>query len=279
MLDKFQTIAGNIVTATPLSDLNPIWMASGASVLVNSETRGERCVSIDDKFFISYRKTVICPDEVICGIWIPFTKKDEQFMAYKQSQRREDDITIVSGAFAARIDAVNRKISDIRMAFSGVAPLTKMATQTQQKLSGRIWNKELLHDARVELREEFQLAAGVPGGMERYRQALVLSLFTKFFIHISQKLQPSMKNEGILTCTGDAGEELRATQIHQAVPYAQAVADPVGRPVMHQSGVKHTTGEAAYCDDYCPKGLLFSIPWKTGCLHADPQSSLKIGAH
>lgn len=25
--------------------------------------------------------------------------------------------------------------------------------------------------------------------------------------------------------------------------------DPIGRPIMHLSGIKHATGEAIYCDD------------------------------
>ena len=63
------------MTASAISDLNPIWMASGASVVVRSEARGERYVPIDQHFFTGYRKTVIQGDEVVCGIWIPFTEK------------------------------------------------------------------------------------------------------------------------------------------------------------------------------------------------------------
>lgn len=35
----------------------------------------------------------------------------------------------------------------------------------------------------------------------------------------------------------------------QDVEPSQSPQDPVGRPVMHQSGIKHATGEAVYIDD------------------------------
>lgn len=34
-----QTVAGNIATASPISDLNPIWMVSGAKVMLESAER------------------------------------------------------------------------------------------------------------------------------------------------------------------------------------------------------------------------------------------------
>ncbi|KHJ97695.1 putative xanthine dehydrogenase, molybdopterin binding subunit [Oesophagostomum dentatum] len=59
--------------------------------------------------------------------------------------------------------------------------------------------------------------------MARYRQALALSFFLKFFLEVSKKL-----NE---------------------VPVEQPYHDPVGRPVPHASAQKHATGEAIYCND------------------------------
>ena len=37
--------------------------------------------------------------------------------------------------------------------------------------------------------------------------------------------------------------------IKQNVDPAQLPQDPIGRPIMHLSGIKHATGEAIYCDD------------------------------
>ncbi|KAK6039754.1 FAD binding domain in molybdopterin dehydrogenase [Cooperia oncophora] len=88
------SVAGNIVTASPISDLNPIWMAAGAKVVLESIERGMRCPVIDEHFFLSYRRVAVEADEVVKAVIIPFTEKNQFFRVYKQAQRREDDIAI-----------------------------------------------------------------------------------------------------------------------------------------------------------------------------------------
>jgi xanthine dehydrogenase/oxidase len=47
------TLGGNIATASPISDLNPLWMAFGATFTVVSKA-GTRTVPAS-KFFLAYR--------------------------------------------------------------------------------------------------------------------------------------------------------------------------------------------------------------------------------
>ena len=65
-----QSWAGNVATASPISDLNPVWLACEASVELHS-TRGKRLVSIDDQFFVKYRVTQVGPEDVIVALHIP----------------------------------------------------------------------------------------------------------------------------------------------------------------------------------------------------------------
>lgn len=107
MLDKFAgaqiknmaCIGGNINTASPIADINPILLAIRAKLIVNSIKHTSRIVYVDDTFFYGYRKIAIDSDEVIISVFIPYTKKNEYFKAYKQSKRRDDDISIVNAAF------------------------------------------------------------------------------------------------------------------------------------------------------------------------------------
>ncbi len=41
----------------------------------------------------------------------------------------------------------------------------------------------------------------------------------------------------------------QGTQVYEEVPPDQPLDDAVGRPLVHTSGIKHTTGEAVYIDD------------------------------
>lgn len=124
-------------------------MAADAEVVLESEERGIRTFPIDEKFFLGYRKTVIATDEIVKAIWVPLTKEvcallnfvqsfqNQHFKAYKQAQRREDDIAIVTGAFSATVNPTTHIVEDIRIAYGGMAPTTKLALKTMKELMGK----------------------------------------------------------------------------------------------------------------------------------------------
>lgn len=277
------SIAGNLVTASPISDLNPIWMASGAKVVLESDERGVRCPAIDEKFFIAYRRAAIEADEVVKAIIVPLTKKNQFFRVYKQAQRREDDIAIVTGAFNVSIDPSTLTVEDIRIAFGGMAPTTKLALNTMEQLKGKKWNQALLDEGLELISKEFALPPGVPGGMARYRQALTLSFFFKFFLEIAEKLniEEIVDRHEVTSIGQDIPEHLISTQVYQQVPFDQPLDDPVGRAIPHASGLKHVTGEAIYCDDIrvanCLHMAFVMSPIACGTLEAvDPSKALAM---
>ncbi|TMS38408.1 hypothetical protein L596_005140 [Steinernema carpocapsae] len=277
------SVAGNIATASPISDLNPIWMAASAKIVLVSEERGERLVPIDENFFVGYRRTIIEADEVMKGIWIPFSVENQYFRAYKQAQRREDDIAIVTSAFNVIVDPETKKVQKLSIAFGGMAPTTKLALQTVKDLTDREWNAEFLEEVVVKIGKEFSLPPGVPGGMPRYRQALTQSFFFKFFVYVSEQLNVTgYDHSGIETIIGEPRlPKLIATQIHQEVPADQDPIDPVRRPIMHQSGQKHVTGEAVYCSDInvadCLHMAFIVSPMASGVINSvDISESVKL---
>uniref|UniRef100_A0A0M3K673 Xanthine dehydrogenase (inferred by orthology to a D. melanogaster protein) n=1 Tax=Anisakis simplex TaxID=6269 RepID=A0A0M3K673_ANISI len=272
-----QTIAGNIVTASPISDLNPVWMSVNASVVLMSQERGSRTVFLDESFFIGYRKTIVKADEILVGIWIPYSNEvfvdlldtfnirhcsNQYVKAFKQAQRREDDISIVTSSMMVQFNEnAPHTVDSMRIAYGGMAPTTKLAICTNKSLRGRRWDEELLNDGISELNAEFDLPVDVPGGMAKYRQALALSFFHKFYIYVKEQIQ---SNDNWIVgkdrCNIDHPEQkLISSQIFQDVPKTQSNIDPIGRPFMHQSGIKHTTGEAKYCDDYHPQDALSMV--------------------
>uniref|UniRef100_A0A0K0DJC3 Ald_Xan_dh_C domain-containing protein n=1 Tax=Angiostrongylus cantonensis TaxID=6313 RepID=A0A0K0DJC3_ANGCA len=223
-------------------------------VILESEERGVRRLAIDEHFFLSYRKSAIETDEVVKAILIPFTRENQFFNVYKQAQRREDDVAIVTGAFNAVIDPKTLVLQEMRIAFGGMAPTTKLASNTVQQLQGK-WNQSLLDEGLELIANEFSLPPGVPGGMARYRQALTLSLFLKFFLDVANRLNQ--------------------------VPVDQPPHDPVGRAIPHVSGVKHVTGEAIYCGDMqlsdCLHMAFVMSPIASGTLEfVDPSDALEM---
>uniref|UniRef100_A0A914HVF7 Dolichyl-diphosphooligosaccharide--protein glycosyltransferase subunit 2 n=1 Tax=Globodera rostochiensis TaxID=31243 RepID=A0A914HVF7_GLORO len=221
------TVAGNMATASPISDLNPIWMASGAKILLKSE-EANRIVCLDQNFFPTYRKTLIAPDE---------------------AQRREDDIAIVTGVFSVKFyQNKGPRVESMQMAFGGMGATTRMASKPTQNLKGRIWDEALFNDLSGALADEFRLPENVPGGMAKYRQALVLSFSLKFYLYVREQLGLTCEKREMLHLS-EIENKFESTQIYQDVLPSQNKTDPVGRPLMHSSGEKHTTGEAIYTTD------------------------------
>ena len=104
-------IGGNIMTGSPISDLNPIFLAASCGLQIGS-CNGISEIQFDEKFYTGYRKNVVKPDQILVSIKIPFTKQNQYFMAYKQSKRRDDDIAIVNSAFNLTIS--NNKVEKLR---------------------------------------------------------------------------------------------------------------------------------------------------------------------
>eukprot|EP01107_Rhizomastix_libera_P015657 TRINITY_DN6011_c0_g1_i1.p1 TRINITY_DN6011_c0_g1~~TRINITY_DN6011_c0_g1_i1.p1 ORF type:complete len:1367 (+),score=357.63 TRINITY_DN6011_c0_g1_i1:595-4101(+) len=90
-------MGGSLCTGSPTSDIGPIIIASNAVMKVQSIS-GTRDI-LASEWFVGYRRTALKPDEVLLSISFPFTKELEFVQVYKQSRRREDDISIVSACF------------------------------------------------------------------------------------------------------------------------------------------------------------------------------------
>ena len=247
------SVGGNIITGSPISDLNPIFMASQAMLTLASMdkmTRKFRQVRFDENFYTGYRKTLLAPDEILVNILIPFTKENEHFVAFKQARRRDDDIAIVNGAFFYRVDKSNT-IEDAKMAFGGLSYMTKMATKTSTFLLNKTWEPKTFESALDILLEEFPLPPNVPGAMVRYRQTLALSLLFKSFLTVSEtsKLHEVACNEVSATKVFHK-DPLEGSQLFEVVqPDTQSSHDPLRRPLKHKSADKQATGEAVYVDD------------------------------
>ncbi|XP_077292706.1 xanthine dehydrogenase-like isoform X2 [Arctopsyche grandis] len=247
------SVGGNIMTGSPISDLNPIFMAAGV-VLNFKSVKSSRKVVMDESFFTSYRKNMALPEEVLVSIDLPFTEENQYFKAYKQAKRREDDIAIVNMALNVKFTE-NNKISSMKLSFGGMGPVTMMAINSCRQIVGKQWNDDLLHKVYSGLLSELNLDPSAPGGMIRYRQSLTLSLFFKAFVQISDELSANFSDRGTLddrdkSAIGGFEHSIQKSSQYFNIPInPQSPIDPVGYPIPHVSAAKQATGEAVFCDD------------------------------
>ncbi|XP_064080821.1 xanthine dehydrogenase/oxidase-like [Macrobrachium nipponense] len=282
-------IGGNIMTGSPISDLVPLLMSSGATLTLASLERGERQIPLDQNFFVGYRRNTALPDEILLNVHIPYTHKDEYILGYKQARRRDDDIAIVNAGIRVIFENGSNTVQRLDLAFGGMAPTTIMATTTMKSLVGMKWDDSLLETGSNLLLKDLDLHPSAPGGMVEYRRALTLSFFFKFYLSVRGRLSEKLLN-GIQPLTEEEqriielhhDEMLESMQIFQKVPHGQSQLDPIGRPIVHVSALKQATGEAIYVDDipYCESELyaafVFSERAHAKIISVDESEAVKI---
>ncbi|KAI0837877.1 xanthine dehydrogenase [Hypoxylon sp. FL0890] len=238
------SLAGNLATASPISDAAPALLAAGSLISIRTKREGSYDVPLST-FFVKYRTTQLPSNGVITHIKIPLPSSGslEVTKAYKQAKRKDDDIAIVTAGFRVRVDPKGF-VQQATFVYGGMAPTTKVAATAQNTVMGKRWaDGNTREEAVTALLKDFDLPYSVPGGMAQYRKALSLSLFFRFWhesiieLNLSEAKYNTVQeiHRGISTGTrdhlGDSGTKV------------------VGKEIPHLSALKHCTGEAEYVDD------------------------------
>jgi xanthine dehydrogenase molybdopterin binding subunit/xanthine dehydrogenase small subunit len=248
------TLAGNIVTASPIGDTPPLLLALDAEVVLASKS-ATRTVPLAD-FFVGYRKTVLGPDEIVRAIVIPRARAASapggkvRMDSFKVSKRRELDISIASAVFVVETDG-NEVVTRARLAYGGVAATPARAKLAEAYLVGKPWNEATLRAAQVELAAEFAPIDDQRAGAA-FRRDLVTGLFEKFF-----RGERSSAQDVPLDFERSAPEMLGTS----------ASARGASRSLSHESAALHATGEALYVDDVARRRDMLEM-WPVTSPHA-----------
>ena len=243
------TVAGNLVTASPIGDLAPVLLSLDAELVLRS-LRGERRLPLDE-FFVGYRKTQLAPDELVLAIVVPLAATEGHTVratSFKVSKRRELDISIVAAGLLLEQDERGR-IGKARLAFGGVAATPVRARETEALLVGRALDDETLALAEASLARAFNPIDDVRGGAG-FRRGLLGSLLRKFLLDEESPPQ-------------DARLDFAPHQ--ETLPGSDA-----SRDLRHDSAWGHVTGSALYVDDQASRrgGMLELWPVLSPHAHA-----------
>lgn len=238
--------AGNLATASPISDLNPVFVASNTVLVAQSL---EKQIDIPmSSFFKGYRFTSLPADAVITSLRIPALQERGEYMrAYKQAKRKDDDIAIVNAALRVSLSPAHDVLS-ASLVFGGMAPMTVSAKCAEAYLTGKKFtDPATLEGTMGALEQDFNLRYGVPGGMATYRKSLAFGFFYRFYHDVLSNLEVSGLDvdEDVIAeiersiSTGEKDHEASAA-------YQQKI---LGKSSPHVSALKQATGEAQYTDD------------------------------
>ena len=98
------TLVGNIANASPIGDTLPFLLITDAVVHVASRPGGKgpihkRKIKFTD-LYVGYKKLALTPGEIITHVSFNATDSKELLRLYKVSQRKDMDISAISGAFS-----------------------------------------------------------------------------------------------------------------------------------------------------------------------------------
>ena len=240
------TPAGNLATASPISDLNPVFV--GANAVIVAKSLNETVEIPMTEFFKAYRVTALEPDAIIASIRIPVcAAKGEYLRAYKQSKRKDDDIAIVNATLRVKLDNAGI-VESCSLVYGGMAPVTIPAKEATVYLAGKKFaDPTTLEGVMNALEHDFDLRFGVPGGMATYRKSLALGFFYRFHHDVLYELETNA-SKAVDDCTTEIERDISNGHKDHTVgkAYEKKV---IGKEQPHVAALKQCTGEAQYTDD------------------------------
>ncbi len=173
------TVGGNLMTASPIGDMSPVWLAHDAVALIGGLS-GIREVRVAD-LFVGYRQTVVGADELLVALRVDddVVPPGGRRVAWvrKVARRNRVDISTVAGAFLMVLDDCGTVVS-ARLAYGGVAATPVRAVGAEDALIGAEWRDGdgCVAEARGRLGSAFAPLSDHRGSAS-YRQRLITGLF------------------------------------------------------------------------------------------------------
>jgi len=170
------TIAGNIANASPIGDTLPFLFVADAEIEVTG-TSGSRRIKMND-LYVGYKTLTLKADELITRMFIPVPEKSDLLKIYKVSKREQLDISSFGAAIRLKRD--NNKISDVRIAYGGIAATVVRMKKTEAFLEGKEFALSTFKEAGAVARSEITPLSDVRGSSD-FRYQLAENILLKFF--------------------------------------------------------------------------------------------------
>ena len=146
------TMGGNVANGSPIGDSAPVLIALGAQIVLR---RGEqqRTLALQD-FYLDYMSTQLQPGEFVQALRLPLPAAADTLRVYKLSKRFDCDISgLAAGLWLQRNGDT---VTDVRLAFGGLAGIVKRAAGAEAAVRGQRWTEATVTAAMAALDDDFQ---------------------------------------------------------------------------------------------------------------------------
>ncbi len=147
------TIGGNLCNGVPSADSATPLICLNAQLTIEGP-RGSRQLPLED-FFLGPGKVALKSNEILTAITI--TRDNYEDYAghfYKYAMRDAMDIATIGCSAVCKVD--DKKLQDLRLAFSTAAPVPIRCRSTEQKICGQPVSQKLLDDIAKTVEKDVQ---------------------------------------------------------------------------------------------------------------------------
>jgi CO/xanthine dehydrogenase FAD-binding subunit len=169
------TLGGNIVNASPAADTPPALLAYDAELTLIAAT-GTRTIPYRD-FHLSYKKTVLAPDELLHSIRIERRFSDYLTYTRKVGTRNAQAISKVALAGLALVE--ENIVTDIRLGAASLRETPVRCTAAEQAILNQPITPQTIAAARAALATEARPIDDIRS-TARYRAAIAANLLEEF---------------------------------------------------------------------------------------------------
>lgn len=170
------TLVGNVANASPIADTLPFLFVADAEVELTGPN-GCRRVNIN-RFYTGYKQLDMRSEELISRILIPIPDPADSLRLFKVSNRKDLDISTFTAGFRLRLE--NDLISQIAIAYGGVAATVLRLPKTEAFLQGKPFNLETFQTAGAIARSEISPISDVRASAA-YRLKLAENILLKLY--------------------------------------------------------------------------------------------------
>ena len=171
------TMGGNVANGSPIGDSPPALMALDAQIELR-RGRSVRRMALTE-FYVDYMKSRLEAGEFIQALVIPALPAARQVRSYKISKRFDCDISALCTGFAIELDA--GKVTQIRLAYGGMAAIVKRAAHAEAALLGKPWNEANVATAQAALERDFKPLTDMRASAG-YRLQVAQNLLQRFWL-------------------------------------------------------------------------------------------------
>ena len=165
------TIGGSLCTGIPFLDMPTTALALGG-VITAISPRGERQIKSGD-LFVDYFQTAIEPDEVLTSVSFPYSSS-KTGSSFIKLGRVTVDFAVVNVASYVALDR-DKKCIDARVALGAVANTPIRWNTLEQKILGKMVEKELIVSTMNETKVDFEPSESL-GAPTEYKKLVIPKL-------------------------------------------------------------------------------------------------------